>query len=85
MPAVEAKDVNSPSMADGSVTSSTTFRRTFTSQMKGVWKIVGDVPGFRTSLSADTLVSKRKGDIETLSVTFTRTRGTRWPSGPRAR
>ena len=83
VPAVEAKDVNTPSLAEGQLTASQTFHRTFTSQMKGVWKITANVPGFRSVVSEKTLVAKRKGDIETVDFTFKRTtaRLGKWAKG----
>ena len=71
--ALAAKDLNGPSMAQGQVTSATSFTRTFTSAMKGTWTVSIDVPGFDATSSASTLTAKRVGDIESLTFDFTRT------------
>ena len=73
VPALAAKDLNGPSLAQGQVTSATSFTRTFTSAMKGTWKVWVSVPGFTATSSAPTLVAKRVGDIEDLTFDFTRT------------
>ena len=67
-----AKDVNLPSMAQGQVTSSTTFTRHLVSSMKGTWTVGVNVPGF-TATAPTTLVSNRAGDGADLKVDFTRT------------
>lgn len=70
---LDAKDVNVPSMADGSVTGKTVFHRTFRSTRKGTWKITSDVPGFTLKTSVKTIVSKRVNDLQDVTFTFTRT------------
>lgn len=67
-----AKDLNGPSLAQGQVTSATSFTRTFTATMPGTWKVSVKVPGF-SAVTAKKLVSKRRGDLESLTVDFTRT------------
>ena len=71
--AVAAKDLNGPSMAQGQVPSATSFTRTFTSSMAGTWKVSVSVPGFAATPSATKLVASGAGDVETLTVDFTRT------------
>ena len=71
-PALAAKDVNQPSMAQGQVTASTSFTRELVSSMKGTWTVGVHVPGF-TSDAPSTVVSKRAGDVAELKVDFTRT------------
>jgi subtilisin family serine protease len=73
VPALAAKDLNGPSLAQGQVTSATSFTRTFTSSMVGTWKVAISVPGFSAKSSASKLVAKRPGDIEDLTFDFTRT------------
>ena len=73
VPALAAKDLNGPSLAQGQVTSSTSFDRTFTSDRVGTWTVSVSVPGFAATPSATKLVAKRPGDIETLTFDFTRT------------
>jgi subtilisin family serine protease len=73
VPALAAKDLNGPSLAQGQVTSATSFTRTFTSSMTGTWKVAISVPGFTSTSSAPKLVAKRPGDIEDLTFNFTRT------------
>lgn len=68
-----AKDLNGPSMAQGQVTSSTTFTRRFVAAMAGTWKVTARVPGFTAVPSASTLTTKRPRDIESLDFEFTRT------------
>jgi hypothetical protein len=60
-------------MAQGQVTSATSFTRTFTSDRVGTWKVSIDVPGFTATSSAKKLVAKRPGDIESLTFHFTHT------------
>jgi subtilisin family serine protease len=72
LPGVEplaAKDLNGPSMAQGQVTSATSFTRTFTSDRVGTWKVSVKVPGF-SATSKKRLVAKRPGDIESLTFHF---------------
>lgn len=72
-PALAAKDLNVPSMAQGAVTSRTTFTRTFRSTMKGQWKVTTNLPGFKVKLSRKGVRSDRVNDLTTLRFTFTRT------------
>jgi len=72
VPALAAKDLNGPSMAQGQVASATTFTRTFTSSMVGTWKVAVSVPGFTATSSATKLVAKRPGDFGDLTFDFTR-------------
>ncbi len=69
---VAGKDINLPSMAQGQVTSSTSFTRSFVSSRPGSWKVSVDVPGFTATLSRSKVVAKRAGDIESLTIDFTR-------------
>jgi subtilisin family serine protease len=73
VPAISGTQVNLPSLAQGQVTSATSFTRTFTSSMKGTWKVAVHVPGFQATLSKPTVVSKRVGDQEELTIDFART------------
>jgi hypothetical protein len=73
VPALAAKDVNLPSMAQGQVTAATTFTRQFVSTMKGTWKVSVDVPGFSGTPNVTKLVSKRPGDIQDITFDFART------------
>ena len=72
VPALQPKQVNVPSMADGSVTSQTTFRRTFRATRAGVWSITADVPGFKLKTSPAKVRSERRGDLVDVKFTFTR-------------
>jgi hypothetical protein len=76
VPALAAKDVNLPSMAQGQVTGSTSFTRTFRSSRAGSWKVSVSVPGFSATPSTPSLVAGRAGDIEELTIDFTRTTAT---------
>ncbi len=67
-----AKDLNGPSLAEGEVTSTTTFKRTFVSTRKGTWDVSVHVPGFK-AVTRKHLVAKRVGDRESLTVRFMRT------------
>lgn len=73
VPPVAPKDVNQPSMAQGQVAGSATFTRQFRSTMKGAWKVRINVPGFEATTSSKRVVSDRRGDVEDLTITFTRT------------
>jgi hypothetical protein len=72
MEPLAAKDLNGPSMAQGQVTSQTSFTREFRASMKGTWKVSVHVPGF-TASTRHKLVSHGKGDRVRLTVHFTRT------------
>jgi subtilisin family serine protease len=72
VPALQPKQVNVPSMGDGSVTSQTTFRRTFRATQAGVWSIKSDVPGFRLRTSPAKVRSERRGDLIDVRFTFIR-------------
>jgi subtilisin family serine protease len=67
-----AKDLNGPSLAEGEVTSQTSFKRTFVSTRKGTWDVSVHVPGFK-AVTRKHLVAKRAGDRESLTVHFKRT------------
>ncbi len=67
-----AKDLNVPSMAEGEVAATTTFRRELTAGRPGSWKVTVEVPGFAAS-APRRLVADRAGDRKTLRVGFTRT------------
>jgi len=72
VPALQPKQVNLPSMADGSVTAQTTFRRTFRATRSGVWSIDADVPGFKVKTSPAKVRSDRRGDLVDVKFTFIR-------------
>lgn len=73
VPAIAPNEVNMPSMAEGHVLTEVSFERRFTASKVGTWDVSVNVPGFDGSSSRPTLVSKRKGDIETLTFDFQRT------------
>lgn len=73
VPAIEPKDLNMPSMAQGYVMSETSFTRTFRSTMVGEWDVSVNVPGFDATPSTSTLEAQRKGDTEQLTIDFVRT------------
>lgn len=73
VPAVAAKDLNQPSMAQGQVVSKVYFRRSFTATRAGTWTVSAKVPGFSVKLGRAKVRTSRAGDIEDLGVTFTRT------------
>jgi subtilisin family serine protease len=72
VPALQPKKINLPSMADGSVTAQTSFRRTFRSTRAGVWRIKGVVPGFRVKTSPAKVRADRRGDLVDVKFTFIR-------------
>ncbi len=72
VPALAAKQVNVPSLADGSVTATTKFRRTFRATRAGVWSIRASVPGFRVKATPAKVRSDRKGDLVTVTFTMKR-------------
>ncbi|WP_170286227.1 S8 family serine peptidase [Nocardioides rubriscoriae] len=73
VPAVEAKDLNLPSFADGGVAGSTTITRSFRASRVGTWKISSYLPGFTVTPSVAKVVSKRVNDVVDVTFTFTRT------------
>lgn len=73
VPALAAKDLNVPSMAEGALTGTTSFSRTFRAAMKGQWKVSSNVPGFSVKLSRNGVRSDRVNDLTKLRFTFTRT------------
>jgi subtilase family protein/PA domain-containing protein/peptidase inhibitor I9 len=73
VPALAAKNVNLPSMADGAVTAKTTFRRTFRATRAGTWRISASVPGFRVTTTPKKVRADRQGDLIGVKLTFRRT------------
>ncbi|GEP37413.1 hypothetical protein NPS01_10760 [Nocardioides psychrotolerans] len=73
VPALDAKSINVPSLADGSMTGPTTFPRSFRASMKGTWKISADLKGFTVKPSRPNVTSKRANDIVDVAFTITRT------------
>lgn len=73
VPALAAKKVNLPSMADGAVTAKTTFRRTFRATRPGTWRISASVPGFKVTASPKKVRADRQGDLVGVKLTFRRT------------
>ncbi|WP_156391147.1 MULTISPECIES: S8 family serine peptidase [unclassified Nocardioides] len=73
VPAVQPKNINVPSMADGAVTSTTTFHRTFRATRPGVWTIKSDVPGFKLKTGPGKVRADRRGDLVDVRFVFTRT------------
>ncbi|MFA6297711.1 MAG: S8 family serine peptidase [Nocardioides sp.] len=83
VPALDAKSLNVPSIADGSMTGPVTFPRSFRASMKGTWKISADLPGFSVQPSRPNVTSSRVNDVVDVGFTITRTTaplGT-WSSG----
>lgn len=72
-PALQPKDVNVPSMGDGSVTATTSFTRTFRSTRAGAWSIKAKVPGFRATSSPKKVRATKAGQKINVKFTFTRT------------
>ncbi|WP_193604949.1 S8 family peptidase [Nocardioides dongkuii] len=70
--AIEAKDLNVPSLAQSGVTGQTSFTRSFRSSMKGRWKIKVNVPGF-TVKTRPGITATRAGDVNDVTFRFTRT------------
>jgi subtilisin family serine protease len=70
---VAAKDLNQPSMASGQAVGTVSFTRQFLATKKGTWRVSVRMPGFDAKPSSNRIVSSRKGDIEDLTVAFTRT------------
>lgn len=73
VPALDAKSINLPSIADGSMTGPTTFPRSFRASMKGTWKISADLKGFTVKPSRPNVTSKRSNDIVDVRFTIART------------
>jgi subtilisin family serine protease len=73
VPAINPKQINLPSMADGSVTATTTFRRTFRATRAGVWTITSAVPGFKLKVSPARVRAHHRNDLVDVRFTFTRT------------
>ena len=71
LPALAPEDLNSPSIASGSVVNSITVTRTFTALLQGTYKVDVDVPGFTTD-APSTLKFTYPGQKKSLTVTFTR-------------
>jgi subtilisin family serine protease len=67
-----AKDLNVPSMAEGEVAATASFRRELTAGRPGTWKVTVRVPGF-TASAPRRLVADRPGDRKTLRIDFSRT------------
>lgn len=72
-PALDAKSLNVPSIADGSMTGPVTFPRSFRATRKGTWKISVDLPGFSVKLSRPRVTSSRPNDVVDVRFTITRT------------
>jgi Subtilase family/PA domain len=79
---IAAKDFNGPSLAQGQVTGSTSFTRTFTADRAGTWKVSVDLPGF-SHRAPGKLVSRGKGDRIRLRLDLSRTNAPlgRWATG----
>lgn len=73
VPALDPKDVNLPSLADGSVTGVTTFHRTFRAARAGTWTIDDQVAGFDLEATPATVVADRAGELVDVTFTFSRT------------
>lgn len=73
VPAVDAKDLNLPSFADGAVTDSVTMKRTFRASRAGTWEPSFSVPGFAVTSSVPKIVAKRANDLVDVTFTFRRT------------
>jgi len=68
-----ASDLNSPSIAQGQVTSSTKLTRTFTGLKAGRWNVNASVPGFKVSSDKNRVVIAKAGASVPVTFTFTRT------------
>jgi len=73
VPSLDAKSINVPSLADGSMTGPTTFPRSFRASRKGTWTIAANLPGFTVEPSRSKVRSKRSNDIIDVDFTITRT------------
>jgi hypothetical protein len=73
VPALDAKSLNVPSIADGSMTGPVAFPRSFRATMKGTWKITADLPGFSVQPSRPKVTSSRVNDVVDVTFTITRT------------
>lgn len=73
VPALDAKSLNVPSIADGSMTGPVTFPRSFRASLKGTWKISADLPGFTVHPSRPNVTSSRANDVVDVDFTITRT------------
>lgn len=73
VPAMDAKQINVPSLADGSVTAETSFTRTFRARYAGTWKIRSTVPGFTLTTDKLAVRATHRNDLEDITFTFTRT------------
>jgi hypothetical protein len=79
---IAAKDFNGPSMAQGQVTSTTSFTRDFIADRAGTWKVKVKLKGFEAK-SKKTVVSRGQGDRTSLTLRLTRTTAPlgRWATG----
>ena len=66
-----ASDLNTPSIASGQVTASTTIARTFTGLQPGTWNVSANVPGFDVSSDKSQVVIGKAGDSVKVAFTFT--------------
>lgn len=73
VPALAAKDLNVPSLAQSAVTGTTEFTRTFRATRKGTWRIASAVPGFRVTTSPTVVRARRANDLVEVTFTMTRT------------
>jgi hypothetical protein len=73
VPALDAKSLNVPSIADGSMTGPVAFPRSFRATMKGTWQIKADLPGFSVKPSRPRVTSSRVNDVVDVTFTITRT------------
>jgi hypothetical protein len=60
-------------MADGAVTATTSFKRTFRSTRAGTWSVKANVPGFTVKTTPKKVRTDRRGDLVDVRFTFTRT------------
>jgi subtilisin family serine protease len=67
-----ASDLNTPSIASGQVTASTTIARTFTGLQPGTWNVSANVPGFDVTSDKSQVVIGKAGDSVKVAFTFTR-------------
>ena len=71
-PSLDPKQVNTPSLADGSVTGETSFTRTFRATRKGTWTIKPQVPGFQVTATPKVVHSTRHNDLVDVTFHFVR-------------
>jgi hypothetical protein len=82
VPAIDASQVNVPSIAKGRLASSTTITRTFTGLIRGDWRLSVSLPGFAVSYPRQIRIDK-PGRTASVTLVFTRTTApiAQWSTG----